>query len=143
LKNCKSAGELKQLAISNWQLADEDLAMLEKLDEMEKSFVEKFDKFRFGILTEELYNGFWHVFCDEYIEKAKSRVWKDRQTGEYSSTPESRKAAQATLFYTLKSLLRMLHPFIPFITEEIWQCLVEDGKYELPLMYSKLKYENS
>ena len=94
-----------------------------------------FSKFRFGILTEKLYNEFWHTFCDIYIEKSKSRVWKNKDTGEYQSTPESRKAAQGTLYYTLKSFLKMLHPFIPFITEEIWQHLVEDGQYENVLMY--------
>jgi valyl-tRNA synthetase len=87
-------------------------------------------------LTESLYNDFWHTFCDIYIEKSKARIWKDKSTGEYQSTPESRKAAQATLYYTLKSFLKMLHPFIPFITEEIWQHLVENAEYDEVLMYA-------
>jgi valyl-tRNA synthetase len=136
IKSCKSVGVIHELPL---QFEPEDKEMLEKLESTEKRFDELFEKFRFGLLTEEVYNEFWHTFCDEYIEKSKSRVWKNKETGEYSSTPESRQAAQAVLFYSLKSYLRMLHPFIPFITEEIWQHLVEDGKYEEALMYAVVK----
>jgi valyl-tRNA synthetase len=114
----------------------EDLAMLDHLIEMETSWNEGFEKYRFGLITEKLYESFWHEFCDKYIETTKSRVWKNKESGEYTSTPESRYAAQAVLYYGLKTYLKMLHPFIPFVTEEIWQNLVEDGKYELPIMYS-------
>lgn len=114
---------------------EEDSLMIGKLELLEQRFDSLFEKFRFGLLTEELYSEFWHTFCDVYIEQTKSRVWKNKDTGEYSSTIESRLAAQVTLFYSLKSFLRMLHPFIPFITEEIWQHLVENGEYDMPLMY--------
>jgi valyl-tRNA synthetase len=119
------------------KLEEEDSLMISKLEMIEAEFKSQFEKYRFGMLSEELYNEFWHSFCDLYIEQTKSRVWKDRETGEYKSTPESRKAAQATLFYTLKTFLKMLHPFIPFITEEIWQHLVEDGTFDVAMMYRK------
>ncbi len=137
LQNVKSADDLGKLAEGlGLEIMEEDVAMLEKLAHTEKRFTELFEKFRFGILSEELYSEFWHTFCDIYIESSKPRVWKDKQTGQYSSSEESRNAAQATLFYCLKSYLKMLHPFIPYVTEEIWQHLVEDGKYEQALMYS-------
>jgi valyl-tRNA synthetase len=135
LDKVQSANELRELRIMNCEFEQDDLKMLEKMECLEKDFHENMEKFRFGKVTEELYRHFWHEYCDFYIEATKSRVWKDKESGEYKSTPESRFAAQATLYYCLKSYLKMLHPFIPFITEEIWQHLVEDGKYENPLMY--------
>jgi valyl-tRNA synthetase len=137
LLQCKTASEFYTFITAQNQVAlhEDDKAMIVKLEQLEAKFKESFDKFRFGTLTEELYTEFWHTFCDIYIEQTKSRVWKDRETGVYSGTPESRKAAQATLFYSIKSYMRMLHPFIPFITEEIWQHLVENGAYEQALMY--------
>lgn len=134
IKNANSVAELKS-TISGYELSVEDNEMLEKLETLEREWQEDFDSYRFGILTEKLYTSFWHEFCDIYVEKVKSRVWKDKETGKYSGSEESRKAAQAVLYYSLKSYLKMLHPFIPFVTEEIWQHLIEDGKYEKALMY--------
>ncbi len=130
-----TAEELKRYVSSadQFELTEEDNAMIAKLIYLEKRFDELMQKFRFGILTEELYNEFWHYFCDIYIEQTKGRVWKNAPEPVAAS---SRAAAQAILFYSLKSFLRMLHPFIPFITEEIWQHLVED---KTPLMYSVSK----
>jgi valyl-tRNA synthetase len=122
-------------SILNISLEQDDLLMLNKMEILEKDFHLNMEKYRFGKVTEDLYAHFWHEYCDLYIEATKSRVWKDKETGEYKSTPESRLAAQATLYYCLKSYLRMLHPFIPFITEEVWQHLVENGQYKHCLMY--------
>lgn len=144
LENSSNFAELNQAdnalglqsTVYGLQLEKEDIEMLEKMDKLEKDFHANMEKYRFGKVTEDLYAHFWKEYCDWYIEATKSRVWKNRETGEYSSTEESRRSAQSTLYYCLKSYLKMLHPFIPFVTEEIWQHLVEDGKYEMPIMYS-------
>lgn len=129
-----NAEELKSKS-NELKFEEDDMQMIEKLIELENKWHEDFEKFRFGSITEKLYSSFWHEFCDIYIEKTKPRVWKDKKTGEYKSKLESRIAAQTVLYYSLKSYLKMLHPFIPFITEEIWQHLVEDAKYQKAMMY--------
>ena len=62
-----------------------------------------------------LYQFTWNRFCDWYLELSKQDL--------YNGTPERKKTAQYVLWYTLENLLRLLHPFMPFITEEIWQAL--------------------
>ncbi|MGB9911663.1 MAG: valine--tRNA ligase [Microgenomates group bacterium] len=64
-------------------------------------------KYRFDLALEEIYQFFWHKFCDVYIEKSKAR----------------KKDAQPILLYVLETSLKILHPFAPFVTEEIWQKL--------------------
>lgn len=141
IRNSKTAEEFERNVMNGteWRFAEDDVLMLSKMKMLEAKYHEFFAKFRFGMITEELYNEFWHTFCDIYIEQTKPRVWKKSEDGKPVEWTEeeqkSRYAAQATLFYCLKSYLKMLHPFIPFITEEIWQHLVEDGKYEQALMY--------
>ncbi len=74
------------------------------------------EEFRFHEAAHLLYHFFWHDFCDWYIEFSKARV-SSQQT-----TPEV-EAARQRLVYVLETSLRMLHPFMPFITEELWQRL--------------------
>ena len=80
------------------------------LDKIVKSYNENLEKYRFGQAAEEIYHFFWHQFCDKYIESAKIRLKTD-------------KSAEATLHYILKNCLVMLHPFVPFVTEAVWQNL--------------------
>ena len=68
------------------------------------------DKYRLAQAAELLYEYFWHQFCDKYIESAKNRLKTD-------------KSAEATLHYILKNCLIMLHPFVPFVSEAVWQNL--------------------
>ena len=75
------------------------------------------EKYRFDLAAEEIYQFFWNIFCDKYIEMSKKR----------------REEAQPTLVYVLETSLKLLHPFMPFITEEIWQML--PGKRQ-PLIIS-------
>jgi len=81
------------------------------------------DKFGMGEAAKELYEFTWGDFCDWYIELVKSRL-------NQSEDPESRKVVQQTLAYVLDGILRLLHPFMPHITEEVWQTLnqVSDGR---------------
>lgn len=70
------------------------------------------NRFRFDLAAEEIYQFFWHTFCDDYIERTKIRKLE----------------AQSTLLFVLETSLKLLHPFIPFITEEIYQMLPKHGK---------------
>jgi valyl-tRNA synthetase len=80
-----------------------------------------------GEAAKGLYEFIWNDFCDWYIELTKTRLWQDE-----SST--SRQLAQQTLGYVLEGILKLLHPFMPHITEEIWQTLTqESGKQTLAL----------
>jgi len=137
LERVESAKDLVDFKINgkNLEFEPDDILMLDRLRNVEEEFHTNMQKYRFGLVTEELYSSFWQSYCDFYIEATKSRVWKDKESGVYKSSESSRLAAQATLYYALKSYLRMLHPFIPFITEEIWQHLVCDGEYEIAMMY--------
>jgi len=95
----------------------DDQWILSELEKTIKSVTISMEKYRFDLAAEEVYQFFWHSFCDKYIEMAKNR----------------REEAQPTLLYVLENSLQLLHPFIPFITEEIWQKL--PGKRE-PLIIS-------
>jgi valyl-tRNA synthetase len=87
-----------------------DLEYLEKLNTLTKQITKQLDDFKIGLAAETLYNEFWHWFCDECIEKSKS--------GEIS---------QSALIKGLTTFLKLLHPFIPFVTEAIWQTLHQEG----------------
>lgn len=87
------------------------------------SVTENLEKFELGEAGRSLYDFIWNEFCDWYIELIKTRL--------YDKTPEgerTRKVAQYVLGYVLEHTLRLLHPFMPFITEEIWQKLPHEGK---------------
>ncbi|MGL4880232.1 MAG: class I tRNA ligase family protein, partial [Waterburya sp.] len=80
-----------------------------------------------GEAAKGLYEFIWNDFCDWYIELVKTRLWQDE-------TSTSRQVAQQTLGYVLDGILKLLHPFMPHITEEIWQTLTQvDGKQTLAL----------
>jgi valyl-tRNA synthetase len=76
-----------------------------------------------GEAAKGLYEFIWGDFCDWYIELVKSRLQKD-------ADPTSRQVAQQTLAYVLEGILKLLHPFMPHITEEIWQTLAQAGDNE-------------
>ncbi|MFN4218435.1 MAG: valine--tRNA ligase [Candidatus Bipolaricaulia bacterium] len=73
------------------------------------------DRYEFNQAAKGLYDFVWHDFCDWYLEMAKVRL--------YGSDPAAKAQAQDVLLYVLTDILKLLHPFIPFITEEIWQRL--------------------
>jgi len=83
----------------------DDQWILKELEKTVKEVTSHIEAFRFGQASEKIYDFFWHTFCDQYIEKSKAR----------------RNETQATLLYVLETSLKLLHPFMPFVTEEIWQ----------------------
>ena len=74
-----------------------------------------FTDYKFNEAAGLLYTFTWHEFCDWYVELSKDPL--------YGEDPQARRAAQAVLFHVLEGLLRLLHPILPFVTEEIWQAL--------------------
>ena len=93
-----------------------DKRILKALDKTIKSVNKDLENFRFGKASHSLYNFFWHDFCDKYIELAKSKIQSPKSKTEKENT-------QKILLYVLLTSLKLLHPFIPFVTEEIYQKL--------------------
>ena len=97
-------------------LAIEDKWILSKVNTLAKEVTDILERFELGIAVAKLYDFIWDVFCDWYIEIAKIRL----QSGEGADT------AKAVLVYVLTDILKLLHPFMPFITEEIYQAIPHD-----------------
>jgi len=98
----------------------EDKWILSKYNDVVKLVTENLDKFELGIALSNLYDFIWENFCDWYIELVKPRLFdKENPTG---------KTAQYVLTYVLSNTMKLLHPFMPFITEEIWQHLPHEGE---------------
>lgn len=93
-----------------------DKKILNKLNKIIKSTNKDMDNFQFGKAAHSLYDFFWHDFCDKYIETAKFQITNCKSKTEKEKTKK-------ILLYTLLNSLKLLHPFIPFITEEIYQKL--------------------
>ncbi len=102
------------LQIENLELADRWI--LSRYDQTILQVREQLDGYSMGEATKSLYEFFWGDFCDWYIELVKSRLQED-------SDPTSRETVQQTLAFVLDGILRLLHPFMPHVTEEIWQLL--------------------
>lgn len=102
------------------ELTLEDKWILSKYNTLVKEVTENLDKFELGIAVSKLYDFIWESFCDWYIELVKPRLFdKENETG---------KTAQYVLTYVLSNTMKLLHPFMPFITEEIWQHLPHEGE---------------
>ena len=95
-------------------LATEDKWVLSQYNRLVREVTDNLDHFELGIAEQKIYDFLWDVFCDWYIELTKARL----QAG-----GETALAAQNVLIYVLSGTIRLLHPFMPFITEEIWQAL--------------------
>ncbi|MCK4423748.1 MAG: class I tRNA ligase family protein, partial [Candidatus Omnitrophica bacterium] len=93
-----------------------DKWILSRLSQAMDQVTESLNKYRFNEATSLLYDFFWHEFCDWYLEMVKPLLY-DQQNEDQAAT------ARAVLCYVLEKSLRILHPFMPFITEEIWQNL--------------------
>ncbi len=101
-------------------LEAEDKWVLTRFEETVKEVNDNLDAFELGVAVSALYGFIWDVFCDWYIELTKPRL-ADKGS-------ESNKNAQRVLTYVLSNTLKLLHPFMPFITEDIWQTLPHDGE---------------
>ncbi len=101
-------------------LALEDKWILSLFNKLTKEVTDNLDKFELGIAVQKLYDFIWDVFCDWYIEISKIRL--------NSGDEKAAQTARDMLVYIMSNTLKLLHPFMPFITEEIWQTLPHDGE---------------
>ena len=102
------------------KLEIEDKWILSKLNDTVKEVCENMDSFELGVAAGKIYDFIWDSFCDWYIELTKPRL-----NGE---DEESKLGAQKVLLYVLTEILKLVHPFMPFISEEIWQALPHEGE---------------
>ena len=114
----------------------EDKWILSKYNDVVKTVTENLDKYELGVALSNLYDFIWESFCDWYIELVKPRLFdKENPTA---------KTAQYVLTYVLSNTMKLLHPFMPFITEEIWQHLPHKGESimisDWPVYDEKLKF---
>lgn len=102
----------------------EDKWLVSKLNKLAKEVNDNLEKFELGVAVSKLYDFIWDVYCDWYIELTKPRINAGGKTAE---------SAQTILVWAIIRILKLLHPFMPFITEEIWQAL----KGGTPLMLER------
>ena len=97
----------------------EDKWVLSKYRTLVREVTDNLEKFELGLAVQKLYDFIWDILCDWYIELCKSRLQAGGETSE---------AAQRVLVYVMTGTLKLLHPLMPSITEEIWQALPHDGE---------------
>ena len=97
----------------------EDRWVLSLFNTLTKEVTENLEKFELGVAVAKLYDFIWDIFCDWYIELAKIRL---------QNKGEDAENAKRMLVWVLSNTLKLLHPFMPFITEEIWQTLPHEGE---------------
>ncbi len=107
-------------------LSLDDKWIMSRVNAVTEEVTSNMEKFELGIAALKLYDFIWTEFCDWYIELTKIRLYSDDMT--------QRKAAIYTLVTTLTKALKLLHPFMPFITEEIWQHLPHEDDSETTIM---------
>ena len=100
-------------------LALEDKWILSQYNRLVAGVTDSLEKYELGMAVQKLYDFIWDVFCDWYIEIAKIRL-----NGEDAA---AKATVKAVLVYVMSNTLKLLHPFMPFITEEIWQTLPHEG----------------
>ncbi len=101
-------------------LATEDKWILSAFNRVAKEVNENLEKFELGIAAQKLYDFLWDQFCDWFIEIAKIRLTSDDE--------QAAQEVRQVLVWVMTRTLAMLHPFMPYITEEIWQTMPHDGE---------------
>ncbi len=116
----------------------EDKWILSKYNRLVRDVTDNLDKFELGLAVQKLYDFIWDVYCDWYIEISKARLNGQDEV--------SANNARAVLTYVMDGMLKLLHPFMPFITEEIWQSLPHSGESimvsDWPRYSEKLNFES-
>lgn len=133
LMNFEQAEE-KGISIENVnldQLTQADKWILSKVNTLAKDATENMDKYELGIAVSKIYDFIWEEFCDWYIEMVKPRLYNDEDT--------TKEAALWTLKTVLIQALKLLHPYMPFITEEIYGNVCNDGSSIMVSQWPKYK----
>ncbi|OGJ05454.1 valine--tRNA ligase [Candidatus Nomurabacteria bacterium RIFOXYC2_FULL_36_19] len=97
---------------------EEDKKSDEELKMLIKEITKEMDEYKFYIVAEKLYHYFWHTFADIIIERSKKKILENKNTD----------SAKTLLYTHLTTLLKTLHPFMPFVTEEIWSIIPRQDK---------------
>ncbi|MCQ2514915.1 MAG: valine--tRNA ligase [Ruminococcus sp.] len=114
-------------------LTTEDKWIVSTLNRVAKEVNENLEKFELGVAVQKVYEFIWDCYCDWYIELTKARLF---------SEGESADNARQVLLYVLDQILRLLHPFMPYVTEEIWQSFDLEGEAVMISEYPKYSAEN-
>ncbi len=128
----KIAGHQVKNAIPS-SLNEEDKWILSKLNSVTKEVITNIEKFELGVAAQKLYDFIWDDFCDWYIEFSKIRLAYNENDEKLSNVTRS------MLVYVMAEILKLLHPFMPFITEEIWQTLPHEGEALIISKYPEFK----
>ncbi len=125
-------GAVNQLPdLSNLEIADK--WVLSKLNSLIADVTENMDKYELGVAIQKIYDFVWDTYCDWYIELTKARL--------YSEDAQRKQTAISVLVYVLDQMLRLLHPFMPFITEEIWQSIPHEGEALIVAQWPQFRQE--
>lgn len=104
----------------------EDKWIISKFNTLAKEVNENIDNFELGVAVQKLYDFIWDVYCDWYIELTKPRI---------SAGGETAQTAQTVLVWVMQGMLKLLHPFMPYVTEEIWQSVSDK---QTPIMLERM-----
>lgn len=123
--------------INKENLKNEDKWILSRLQKVIEDMTNKIDKYDLGLAASDIYDFIWNDYCDWYIEMVKARL--------YGENESDKLVAKSVLLYVLKNILKLLHPFMPFITEEIYSHLPMVDKAliveEWPEVMNQYKFE--
>ena len=116
------------------ELTTEDKWIISTLNDTIKVVTDNLDNFELGVAVQNIYDFTWDSLCDWYIELAKARLQSDGQTAQN---------ARQVLVWVMDKTLKLLHPFMPFITEEIWQSMPHEGETIMIQQYPVYEEKNS
>ena len=111
----------------------EDKWVLTELNRLIQEVTTNLESYEIGVASAKVYDFIWDTYCDWYIELTKTRMTGDNA--------ESREVAENVLCYVLTEILKLLHPFMPFISEEIWQSLPHEGEYLMTSRWPEVQEE--
>jgi len=132
LMNCED--ELSFEKVDRARFTIEDKWILSRLNAVVSEVTANLDRFEFGVAVSKIYSFLWEEYCDWYIEIAKARL--------YDKDSATRLEAQFVLNDVLARAMQLLHPFMPFLTEEVYSCLVLDSRAD-SIMISNWPKANS
>ncbi|MGS2722525.1 valine--tRNA ligase [Porticoccus sp. GXU_MW_L64] len=99
------------------ELSLADRWIVSKLQTVEAEVARHFDQYRFDLASQTLYDFIWNEYCDWYLELSKPVLWDE------NASPEAKRGTRRTLVRVLETIMRLMHPLMPYLTEEIWQAI--------------------